>query len=856
MTDSTKRNILILDDDASIIRLVSTILSRHDFHTTPAETIADARELLAGGCFDLLLCDIDLPDGSGLDLIASLAESMPALAVVMMTVIGDIEIAKRAIALGVDGYITKPFDKSQILIGVENGIRGRELKMKERAHKGLLELMVQEKTAELQRTIFELEGAHNALSHSERKVRDQLAFLDTMMNAIPSPVFYKDTLGKYQGCNKSYENFCGFPQTELVGKTAHDIVPKHLADIYEAADRRLLESPGEQHYAAAVNFADGNHHDVIFHKATYRNADGELGGIVGVIHDVTEAKKAERDLTRAVTELSAIHAHVPIAMLLVDRDRRVQKVNAFAALFAEKNSEEMIGLRGGEAMCCLHRGDHPSGCGFGPSCDDCGIRLAVLDTFADQQSRKNVEAWLSVKRGEALEQRFLMVSTAFLELDGQERVLVCLQDMTEKKRAEEALQESEGRHRSLFEQASDGIFLFDDNETIFEANSKILEILGYQKREVIGTNIFDLVHPEDLRRTPSQMHRLLNGEAVLIERRLRRKDGRYITFESNFNRIKENAILGVYRDISERKRMEERLIRQHDALKEAHEELKRVQLQNLQQEKMASIGQLAAGVAHEINNPTGFVSSNLRTLKEYSDDLFDLIRCYKRLVDLLQTEKAGVQEGAAHDLIEEIQNTEADIDLEYLMEDTSALISESQEGTDRIKKIVIDLKDFAHPGQHERMSADINKNLDSVLNIVWNELKYKATVEKAYGDIPEIYCYPQQLNQVFMNLLVNAAQSIESQGCIRIETGKVGTDRVAVRISDTGCGIPAENLSRIFDPFYTTKPVGKGTGLGLNVAYNLVKKHGGEIRVESEVSSGTEFIIHLPVDGSEETARV
>jgi signal transduction histidine kinase len=161
---------------------------------------------------------------------------------------------------------------------------------------------------------------------------------------------------------------------------------------------------------------------------------------------------------------------------------------------------------------------------------------------------------------------------------------------------------------------------------------------------------------------------------------------------------------------------------------------------------------------------------------------------------------------------------------------------------------VLDLKNFSHPGEDVLKMADINHNMDSTLNIVWSELKYKATIIKDYGDLPQIMCYPQQINQVLMNLLVNAAQAIEKQGEIRITTREVGGNAEII-ISDTGQGIAKKNLSRIFDPFFTTKAVGKGTGLGLNVTYNIIKKHNGSIDVQSEPGKGATFTIRIPVSG-------
>jgi len=302
-------------------------------------------------------------------------------------------------------------------------------------------------------------------------------------------------------------------------------------------------------------------------------------------------------------------------------------------------------------------------------------------------------------------------------------------------------------------------------------------------------------------------------------------------------------------EIEDRKRVEETLQKSHDELEETLSRLKETQAQMLQSEKMASIGQLAAGVAHEINNPTGFVSSNLKTLSDYQNDMLSLIREYRKLTaDLKATVASQENMASISGNLDRIEGLEKEMDIDFILDDTPNLIKESQEGAERIRKIVIDLKDFAHPGEQKLQYADINKALNSTLNIVWNEIKYKATVTKDYGDLPEVQCYPQQLNQVFMNLLVNAAQAIEKQGEIKITTGALD-GKVEIKISDTGKGIAKENLSKIFDPFFTTKEIGKGTGLGLNVAYNIIKKHKGTIDVQSEVGKGTTFTIRIPVDG-------
>ncbi len=273
-------------------------------------------------------------------------------------------------------------------------------------------------------------------------------------------------------------------------------------------------------------------------------------------------------------------------------------------------------------------------------------------------------------------------------------------------------------------------------------------------------------------------------------------------------------------------------------LQETHEQL-------LQSEKMASIGQLAAGVAHEINNPIGFVNSNVGTLQTYVEQLLALLDTYEQVEPLLE----------GHDeVLQNIHSARQQADIEYLKPDVLALIQESQQGLTRVKQIVQDLKDFSHVDEAEWQVVDLHKGLDSTLNIVNNEIKYKAKVIKEYGDLPQTECLASQLNQVFMNLLVNAAHAIETQGVITLRTG-TQDDWVWVEIGDTGSGIEADTLTRIFDPFFTTKPVGTGTGLGLALSYGIVDKHGGRIEVNSEVGKGTTFRVWLPVHQTGEQAE-
>ncbi len=273
-------------------------------------------------------------------------------------------------------------------------------------------------------------------------------------------------------------------------------------------------------------------------------------------------------------------------------------------------------------------------------------------------------------------------------------------------------------------------------------------------------------------------------------------------------------------------------------LQKAYLELKDAQMHIFQQEKMASIGQLAAGVAHEINNPMGFVSSNLTTLGKYMERLTEYITAGELAIESCRGDEA-----------EKLKNLKKSLKIDYISDDSRLLISESQDGASRVRRIVQDLMSFSRADQAETVPVNLNDVLDTAINFAGNEIKYIATINREFGDLPEIKCSSQQLNQVFLNLLVNAghAMSGTQDGIITIRSWCEG-DYACVSITDSGCGIPEDIRQKIFDPFFTTKEVGKGTGLGLSISHEILKKHGGDITVESEIGVGSTFTVRLPVN--------
>ncbi len=344
-------------------------------------------------------------------------------------------------------------------------------------------------------------------------------------------------------------------------------------------------------------------------------------------------------------------------------------------------------------------------------------------------------------------------------------------------------------------------------------------------------------------------------------------DGQWLYFTAAALRDDRGRIIGAIetlQDITERRRAEEELTRHRKHLEQLVEErsvelarrmeelrsrftelqdtnrkLEEAQNQLLQSDKMASIGQLAAGIAHEINNPVGFVTSNLHSLRQYIDDLMSLVDASGAAASLAPS---SAPERLIFDT--ELQRVE----LDYLKQDLPQLLDECADGLGRVKRIVQDLKDFSRVDQSEWQEADLNAGIQSTLNVVRHEVKYKAEVVQNLGTLPPVLCLAAQLNQVFMNLIVNAAQAMKERGVITLSSGTEG-EWAWVQVDDTGCGMSEEVLRRIFEPFYTTKEVGKGTGLGLSLSFSIVQKHGGTIQVRSTPGAGSSFRVWVPLNG-------
>jgi len=678
--------------------------------------------------------------------------------------------------------------------------------------------------AELLKYAQDLEAATAAQEgHAEELARlvEELAHERELMRALmdnaPDHIYFKDCQSRFLRVNRAVARMFGLSEpAQAVGKTDFDFFTQgHAQPAFD--DEQEVIATGKPVIAKEEReiWPDGRVTWVSTTKMPFRDPTGTIIGTFGVSHDITERKRTEEQ-TRLQTAALESAAN---GIVIVGRDGRVLWVNPAFTRLTGYTGEEVLG----QTLRILNSGQQDSSFyrKLWQTVLAGGVWRGELVNRRKDGSLYTDEMTITPVRGAGEE------ITHFIAVK---------QDVTERRRAEEAVRASEERYRELFENASDMVFTTDLKGGMTSLNQVAAQTIGYSREEASGISLRQLV---DCRHWPlidDIRARLLAGDsAMTVEMEVRTKDGRRLLLEVKPRLIykdgKPVAMQGIGRDITGREMAEMEL---------------------RQAQKLESVGRLASGIAHEINTPIQFVGDNTRFLQDSFAGLQTLLAKYQELRDAAA---AGPVDPA---FLADLRRMEEASDCAYLVEEIPKALAQTLEGVTQVATIVRAMKEFAHPERKERVAVDINKALLSTLTVARNELKYVADVETDFGELPLVVCNVSDLNQVFLNLLVNAAHAIADvvkqsgkKGKIRVRTMAEGKT-VLVAISDTGCGIPEGIRSRIFDPFFTTKEVGRGTGQGLAIARSVVvERHKGSLTFESTEGEGTTFYVRLPVQSAE-----
>ncbi len=927
MVAQRPNRVLVVDNEEFVLSILGKMLAANGYEYLLASSGSQAREMLSKEQVDLVILDILMPEDSGIELCKVIRREKPEIPVLMLSALDDPKTIEEAIRAGADAYVTKPIEANELLSQITAAIYHRKQDLSTEKYQKELEATLQEKSQSLK----ELLSKH---AENER-------FLNDILNSIQDGIGVLTPELTIQRVNSTLEKW--FEKNRpLVGKKCYEVFYQKSSPCKNCSALMALHT--KKPHEKITKLPPGYPMEWIRTLAyPMIEESGEVSNIVVLVCDITQFKKTEESLRKSEELYRSLVEGTTDAIVHLDLERRIVSCNqAFLDIFGYNLSEVI-----GKSVSICHRSEE-------------SFRAFGRQVYSEIQRKGYARSeWEFItKHGRLIP--FETTTSAIKDPSGKTLGYVSvMRDITERKRSQEALKESEEKYRLLVENIREGIVVGQDGRLKF-ANNATCRISGYSKEELLGTPWIELVHPDDWEKMQKIHKARLAGEEIpeTYVFRLIHKKGDIRWIENSGVVIDwegKPASLNFLTDITKRKQAEDELRAAHSDLEQMvsslssllieitpdgvvrrwnkvakdvfglqeeqvlfHQlseldltwELERVlegieqckrakepvrlcdipfrrqdgtrgflgftvnpkinqdgdllglilmgsditerrvlETQLLQAQKLESVGQLAAGIAHEINTPIQFVGDNIQFLQDSFNDLLRLLEAYKKTC-----EGRGGSEKMEQQL-QEARALEDEIDLPYLMEEIPKAIEQSLEGVKRVAKIVRAMKEFSHPGAEEKMLIDLNHAIENTITVARNEWKYVADLETDLDpDLPPVPCLPGELNQVILNLIINAAHAISDvvkegggKGKIKISTKRLG-NWVEIRVSDTGTGIPEEIRERIFDPFFTTKEVGKGTGQGLAIARSMVvDKHQGTIDLQTEVGKGTTFIIRLPL---------